>query len=235
MRVFSRYISVSMIGLLLISSQAMAAPLESMSHLNELAKAFVEKNTSLLPGDRLEVHLSQAANELKLAQCHGEINVSLPENTTSETPNTLNMKCTGPEAWQVYVPISTQIFTKVIVAKQPIPTNETIDDPMLTTAEVDKNQLYSGYYKDMSEVVGQVALANLPEGTVLNKRNTQRPILIHRNQNVSIIATHGAIMVKAEGIAKTDGALQDTIKVFNPSSKRYIDGIVMSGSTVEAL
>lgn len=235
MRVFSRLSSVSMIGLFLISSQGFSASLETLSHLNELAKSFVEKNTNLLPGERLDVHLSQTANELRLAECHGAINVSLPANTTTEAPNTLTMQCTGPEAWQVYVPISTQIFTKVIVAKQPIPNNETIDDPMLTTAEVDKSQLFSGYYKDLSEVVGQVAMANLPAGTVLNKRNTQRPILIHRNQAVSIIATHGAIMVKAEGIAKTDGVLQETIKVFNPSSKRYIDGIVMSSSSVEAL
>jgi flagella basal body P-ring formation protein FlgA len=223
------------LSLLCMHSLAHAQPTEPLTHLNELAKAFVVANTTLENGDRLEVQLSQGANELQVSPCSSTIDVSLPPNATFDHINTLVMHCTGPEAWQVYVPVTTHVFTKVLVAKQPIPSNEIIDEAMLTYGEQDKNQLYSGYFKDMNAVLGQVSSGTIATGSVLTKHNVSKPILIHQNQNVAIIAQKGAILVKAEGIAKSDGALNDTIKVYNPSSKRMIDGIVISGSSIEAL
>jgi flagella basal body P-ring formation protein FlgA len=223
------------LSLLCMHTLAFAQTSEPLTHLNELAKAFVTNNTPLENGDRLEVQLSQGANELQVEQCSNTIDVSLPPNATFDHINTLVMHCTGPEAWQVYVPVTTHVFTKVLVAKQPIPSNEVIDEAMLTYGEQDKNQLYSGYFKDMNAVLGQVSSGTIATGSVLTKHNVSKPILIHQNQNVAIIAQKGAILVKAEGIAKSDGALNDTIKVYNPSSKRMIDGIVISGSSIEAL
>ncbi len=220
---------------LFIQGLAIAQPIESLKHFDELARTFVTANTSLDAGDRLEVQLSQGANELRVEQCSSTIDVSLPPNATFDHINTLVMHCMGPEAWQVYVPVTTHVFTKVLVAKQPIPNNETIDEAMLTYGEQDKNQLYSGYFKDMNAVLGQMSSGTIATGSVLTKHNVSKPILIRQNQNVSIIAQKGAILVKAEGIAKSDGALNDTIKVYNPSSKRMIDGIVISGSSIEAL
>ncbi len=217
-----------------VTQGVFAQPLESIDTINALAKSFIEKNTPLDPGDRMEVHLSQAANNLQLARCSEAIDVSFPPNT-AEQPNTLTMHCTGPEAWQVYVPVSTVIFTKVIVAKQPIPSNEKIDQNMLTTAEMDKNQLFLGYYKEMKDVVGLVTSGGIASGSVINKRNATQPILIKRNQGVSIVAIKGSIMVRADGVAKEDGALNNSIKVFNPSSKRVLDAIVINSSTVQVL
>lgn len=222
-------------SLIMISGVAFASPIEKLDRLNELAKSFVVANTTLASDDRLEVQLSQGASELEISKCSSNIDVSLPPNATFDHINTLVMRCTGPEAWQVYVPVTTHVYTKVLVAKQPIPNNEVIDESMLTYSEQDKNELYSGYYKDMNAILGQVSTGTIATGSVLTKHNVSRPILIHQNQNVSIIAQKGAIMVKADGIAKNDGALNDTIKVYNPASKRMLDGIVLSGSSVEAL
>lgn len=219
---------------LCVTQGVYAQALESIDTINALAKSFIEKNTPLDPGDRMEVHLSQAANNLQLARCSEAIDVTLPPNS-SEQPSTLSMRCTGPEAWQVYVPVNTIIFTKVVVAKQPIPSNEKIDQNMLTTAEMDKNQLFLGYYKEMKDVVGLVTSGGIASGSVINKRNATQPILIKRNQGVSIVAIKGSIMVRAEGIAKEDGALNNSIKVFNPTSKKVLDGIVINSSTVQVL
>lgn len=219
---------------LCVAHSVYAQPLESIDTINALAKSFIEKNTPLDPGDRMEVHLGQAANNLQLTRCSEAIDVSVPANS-SEQPSTLTMRCTGPEAWQVYVPVSTVIFTKVVVTRQPIPSNEKIEQNMLTTAEMDKNQLFLGYYKEMKDVVGLVSTNGIASGSVINKRNATQPILIKRNQGVSIVAIKGSIMVRADGIAREDGALNNSIKVFNPSSKRVLDAIVINSSTVQVL
>lgn len=220
---------------LFITQTSIAYEPESALRLEELAKVFIAANTHLTSGDRLEVKLSQAANELQLQKCSTTIEVSLPPNASINQPNTLLMHCTGPEAWQVYVPVSSHVYTKVLVAKQPIPPHQIIDASLLDLAEMDRNQLFSGYFSDMNAVIGQVAAASIPTGTVLTSRNIQQPIIIHRNQVVSIIAEHGPIIVKASGVAKADGAIKDTIPVYNPSSKRTIEGLIKDASTVEAI
>lgn len=218
--------------LILFTSSAYAA-VETQAHLNELAKEFIQKNITLSEDETLEVKISDSGSHLQLAQCENPIQVSLPEGASSQQIQNIKMSCTGNIKWEVYVPVDTRILTKVIVAKQTIPARQVISEDMLDYALRDKNTLYSGYFKSPSEVVGQTPLSTILPGIVISRRNIQQPILINRNQSVSIVAKHGAIMVKAEGIAKTSGALNDTIKVLNPSSKRTIDAVVVNSNTVE--
>ncbi len=112
-------------------------------------------------------------------------------------------------------------MTKVVMAKETIPSKTEITADMVEVGYHDKNTLYNGYFKDPSEIEGKEPLMTLVTGTVLTKKNTRQPILINRNQAVSIISRHGHIMVRADGVAKTNGALNESIKVLNSSSKKY--------------
>lgn len=228
---------INALFLLLISScfstSIYAYNLEPISHLNELAKEYINKTIAVDKNDTLEVSLSPAANNLQVQRCEEAIQVSVPNQSSSSQINTLEMTCLGKVSWHIYVPVDVKILTNVLVAKETIPGREIITQDMITTAKYDKNQLYSGFYTDPKDIEGQVAINSITSGTVLTKKNIQSPILINRNQTVSIINRHGGIMVKAEGIAKSSGALNDVIKVMNPSSKRTIDAVVVSGSSVE--
>jgi flagella basal body P-ring formation protein FlgA len=143
------------------------------------------------------------------------------------------MTCSAQQSWHVYVPVSMKILTKVVVARETIPGKTLISEDMLDYAYRDKNTLYSGYFKETKDVVDQVPISTVVAGTALTRHNVQQPVIVNRNQAVTIISKHGHIMVSAEGIAKTEGALNDTIKVMNSSSKKTIDAIVTSGTTVE--
>lgn len=206
---------------------------ESIEHLNDLAKEFVQKNIALDMDETLEVKISNTNNQLNLAQCQQPIRVSLPAGTSSQQISTLEMTCAGDQAWHVYVPIDMKILTKVVIAKQTIPAKEIISEDMLDFAQYDKNSLFSGYYKQTKDLVGQTPSSTIVAGTVLNRKNVQPPILINRGQIVSIVSKRGTIMVKASGVAKSSGAFNDTIQVLNPSSKRLVEGVVVSSSTVE--
>ena len=226
-------VPLMMAMLLLGSTHASAIPLESVDHLNALAKAFVENTISVSPDDKLEVNTSQTSKNFTVAQCGVPITVNFPPNASQESASTVEMTCAGPQLWHIYVPIDIRIMTKVVVAKQPITAKETITEDMLDYAEYDKNRVFSGYYKNFSQIVGQEAVSMMAAGAIITKHSLQKPIVIHRNQNVAIVAKKGFIMVKADGIAKSDGGLDDMIKVFNPASKRTIDGIVVDSSTVD--
>lgn len=214
-------------------SAALSSPYETIDHLNTIATEFIQKNVELMPDEKIEMHLGQAAYDLHLSSCNTPISVSLPAESGGQKINTLEMTCSSQPSWHVYVPIDMKVLTKVIVAKENIPSKTVISEDMLDYAYHDKSQMYSGFFKEMKDVVSLVPTSNLVAGTVISKRNIQFPVIISRNQLVTIVAKSGNIMVTAQGIAKTDGALNDIIKVMNSSSKKTIDAVVTSGTTVE--
>lgn len=227
-------IQVILLSLLCLSSvSAIAGTYESYTHLNDIASDFIRKNIPANPDEQVSIRLGDAAYDLRLASCTSQINVSLPAESNGQKINTLEMTCSSQPSWHVYVPVDMKVLTRVVVAKENIPSKSTISEDMLDYAFRDKNTLYSGYFKDTKEIIDQESVSTLAAGSVLNKHLIRQPIIINRNQIVSIVSRHGHIMVSAEGVAKMDGALNDTIKVLNSSSKRTIDAVVTSSSTVE--
>lgn len=212
---------------------SIASPLESIDNLNSLVSDFIKDKVSLGEDERLEVKIGDTGTQLQLAQCDQPIDIKIPSGSSQQQISTLQMTCNGQQTWNVYVPINMKILTKVVVAKQTISGKEIISDDMLDFSEYDKNSLFSGYFKDKQEIIGQSPVTTMIAGTVITHKNIQKPILINRNQNVSIISRHGTILVKADGIAKSSGGFNDIIKVLNPSSKRMIDAAVISSSSVE--
>lgn len=219
----------------LVVANCHAGNYESAQHINELVNEYVMKNVSVDPDEKIEVKLGEAANDLRLAVCAVPIAINLPNGSAMQHITTLEMTCASTPSWHVYVPVDMKILTKVVAVKETIPAKMQITEDMLELSYHDKNLLYSGYFKDFNDVNGQVATSTLVPGTVLSKRNVQQPIIVNKNQSVSIVSRHGNIMVRAEGIAKTDGALNDTIKVLNSSSKRMVDAVVVSSSSVEVI
>lgn len=214
-------------------TSAYASQLESIERLSDAAKNFVRQNFNIEPGEQLEVSISSANNHIQVPQCADSIQVSYPSETNHDQISTVKMSCSNPQSWDIYVPVNIKLLTNVVVAKEPIPAKNKINAEMLDYAQADRNRLLSGYFKDVSQVAGQVATATIPAGTVISKHNIQPATVIHRNQNVTIVGRSGTILVKAEGIAKSDGGINDTIKVMNRTSKRLLDAIVIGGATVE--
>lgn len=57
--------------------------------------------------------------------------------------------------------------------------------------------------------------------------------LIHRGQQVTLIAGSGGFQVRMSAVAPSDGRLADRIRVQNLSSQRVVEGIVRSDNVVE--
>lgn len=214
------------------TSNLLAASYESYQSLNQLAVEFIQSHAQLGQDERTTIRLGNAVNDLRLAKCTTPITVNIPASSAEQQITTLEMTCSSQPSWHVYVPVDMKILTRVVVARETIPAKTIISEDMLDLAYRDKNVLYSGYFRNFSDISGQISMMTMIKGTVINHKNIQQPILINRNQNVTIESRHGHILIRAEGIAKSSGALNDTIKVLNPSSKRIVDAVVISSSTV---
>lgn len=217
------------------STPGFANPYEPIEHIKSVVKNFVVSNTEVNANETIDINVNQSSSQFQVPVCSREINAGLPMNGNKERISTVELTCDGAQPWRIFVPVDVQIYTKVITAKRTIPARETVMEEDIDYTLSNKNRLYTGYFTRKEDVVGNVTAHIITAGAVLTKKNLQLPILIHKNQAISLIAKSNAVVVTMTGIAKTEGALNTLIKVFNPSSKRTMDAIVIGPNQAQVV
>lgn len=227
---------VSLTALLIFHlTSSWAEPYQSSQDLKTTATQFVLQHIVTEAGETVDVQ-AQLDATLKLAACLTPVEAALPPNGTWSQVNAVQMTCRdGLHNWHMFVPVNVHINADVVVAKHLVPINQVITENDIDFAKLDRNHLYSGYFKNKSDVIGQVATQTLNPGAVLTKSNLQTATLVHRNQPIDLVSQTQGIQVTMRGVAKTEGGVNNSIKVYNPSSKRTLDAVVVSSNKVEVV
>lgn len=226
---------IGLICFISCSTLSFAQGFETFDHLQTIAKDFVMKSVSLQPDETVDVqvHLLDAAS--KLPHCSNNIEPSLPENSNREQITAVKLACSAPQPWQIFLPVTTQILTNVLVTTRAISPKDIITATDIEPQPYNKAQLIGGYFQDKSQVVGQEAALPIPAGVVLNEKNLRSPVLVRKGQAIRLMAENGPVTVSVTAIAKSDGRLNDTIKVINPSSQRMLDAVVTGENQAKVL
>lgn len=219
---------------LIFYSMLSYANYESIDNIKTVVNDFITSQVQVAPDEKLTVQINHLDSVAKLPACSQKIQAELTSNITKQI-TTVQVNCNSTPAWHVFVPVEIQVSLPVVVAKHNIIPHETITDDDLDFATYDKNRLFAGYFKTKSEVVNNVAAHLIMAGTVLSRKNIDLPVLVHRSQAVTIVATSNQVSVSMQGIAKSDGALNSSIKVINPSSKRELDAVVIGPNKAQIL
>ena len=192
-----------------------------MDQLQNLAKEFAMQNTPAATDETVNVVVSPIS--AAMPKCSNPVQATLPPNSNRDQITGIELSCNGTQSWQTLVPVNVEIYTKVVVAKQTILPKQVISEDDIDFATYDKNHLFASYFKNKDEVVGQVASHLLTPGTVFNRRNLQAPIVIHKNEIVSITAKNSVVSVTMQGIAKSDGAMNEAIKfIIHPQNAPWM-------------
>lgn len=208
---------------------------ESSADLEKLARDFIAANISLEPDETMEIAINRSDLPTQLSKCSTNIQVAFPREMSREKINALELTCNGEKSWQTFLPLDVQIYTKIVTAKSLILPDTNIHESDLDYSQMNINHLYNGYFKDKKEVLGFVASQTISAGTVITKKNTRRPQLVHRNQEVELVAKKNSIVVSMKGIAKSDGGLNDIIEAYNPSSKKTLQAVVVGSNRAEVV
>lgn len=223
------------IGLFSVSSYAAYYNYEPFNNLKRVAEDFVMKNIALNADETMDVHVVKLNTPLRVAMCSQPIEAAFPQNSNRERITAVELTCSGTNSWHMMMPVTVKINSNVLVAKRTISPSQVITEDDLDYAQHDRNTLFSGYFIKKEETIGQVASQTISPGTVLTKRNIQLPVLVHRNEAVEIIARSHSVVVSMKGIAKTDGSMNQSVKVYNPSSKRTLDALVVGTGKAEVV
>ncbi|MDR1741221.1 MAG: flagellar basal body P-ring formation chaperone FlgA [Synergistaceae bacterium] len=119
-----------------------------------------------------------------------------------------------------------------LILTRAVKKGEAIREADLTprTIKINKAGVYAW---QASDAVGRVPVKNLSQGSPLRLDSLTGAAVVQRGASVSIVMRSGGLTVKAKGEALEDGAIGDTIKVRNATSKHVVEAVVVANDAVE--
>jgi flagella basal body P-ring formation protein FlgA len=172
---------------------------------------------------------------LKLAACAVPLGVALPYASAGRARVTVEVTCSAPTPWRVFVPVLMQAFGPVVVAAHALPRDTVLSVNDLHVEEREINSLSRGHIAEPTQAVGLKLRRALPAGAPITPAVVATPAAIKRGQTVTVKAASQLISVAMTGTALEDGYIGQVIDVTNDSSGKRVQAIVRSARVVEVL
>lgn len=223
--------------LLVVASSLQAQPAsteayQSLSELQTLAENHVRTSVNAKVGT-LRVKAETLDPRLHLAACPAAIETFLPSGANLAARTTVGARCNvAAVQWTLYIGVNIETETPVLVLNHAV-----MRDAALTTNDVmvDVRRvpgLSTGYLTDVAQLQGYATRQNIAAGMVLTPAMLQPAVVIHRGQQVTVLANASGISVRAEAIALSDGTANSRIRVRNLSTAKELEAVVDSPSVV---
>jgi flagella basal body P-ring formation protein FlgA len=179
------------------------------------------------------VHAQNLDPRLRLAECDRPLSAAIAGDGQARAHSTVAVRCEGQVHWTVYLSVTIDSEFSVLVANRPL-----ARDTELVAADFDLMPrrlpgLTTDYVTKASMLSGQRLRQALASGQALSLEAITPSNLIHRGQQVTLVAGAGDFQVRMNAVALSDGRLADRIRVQNLSSQRVVEGIVRSDNVVE--
>jgi len=180
---------------------------------------------------RYSIDLNFLDSRLNLEPCQVPLNIETPQPLELGRSH-IKVACKDTSPWALNVPTDIHLFADVVVLNQPVSKDQVITESQLNLQRQDLADLRNGYYLKMEQVIGKQSKRALAGQTVLNSYLILPALMIHKGDKVMIIASKGAMSVKMQGEALSDGRQGRQIRVKNSRSERIIRATVVGPGEV---
>ncbi|NKN33182.1 flagellar basal body P-ring formation chaperone FlgA [Marichromatium bheemlicum] len=205
---------------------AYADEVESIERLRDTVATYLSAITQRSGTDEVEVEVGQLDARLRLARCARTPSASLAPGARTVGATTVNLRCTEPVPWSIFVPARVERYAQVLVVARPITRQQRLQAKDLRRERQALSSLSGGYFKELDAVIGMEARRALTPGQVLTSAHVAPRKLVERGQLVTIYSGSGGLMVRMSGEALEDGTAGQRIRVRNRSSRRIVEGYV---------
>jgi flagellar basal body P-ring formation protein FlgA len=220
-----------MLCALAASAQPQPEGIERPAAIRAAARKFVEAQLAHSAGiSSLEV--GALDDRLRLTRCARALHAQLPPGMTVQGRSTVGVGCDSPVHWMIYVPVTVERQIPVLVLRHPVQRGS-----LVTVADVGVEKrriegLGAAYLQSPAELEGRALRGTLAAGTTLTVEMFAPEAVVHRGQQVTLLAGSADIQVRALGRALEDAAAGARLKVENLSSLQVVEGVAQSSGIV---
>ena len=170
---------------------------------------------------KLDIKATPISNRLTFKQCSTPLQGKIVGDKI-KPKTSVKIYCEDLDNWDIYIRVRVQVLIPVVIAEK-----------SLSRGEVLSNNIKL-IYKPQSQVRGRVfSNPRVLQGARLKKNVTAKKSIRHRDicyvcegDKVTLNANKSGLVIKASGVALTDGNIGSSVKVKNSRTQRIVIGIV---------
>lgn len=220
------------LGLLtgLMAVHATGSALAAQQEPGAVAAAVRRAVASTVPATA-DITLGRVAGAQHMEACTEPLQVTV----TGQQPYLQAAAACPAPVWRLYVSVTVDAKTAVVVAARPIPAGQSIEDADLALRE-EPLSLYAGrkVFYQPGDVTGTIAVLTLSPGTIITGSAVQRPFIVQAGQIIMVDVINGAVDLTLDARADQAGRLGDRIMVTNLSSSKHFQAtLTASGAVVQ--
>lgn len=224
--------AVSLLCGVFVSFNLFADSLQALEDIEQQAYEYALKQARV-NYDNPQIAMDSLDNRLRLQSCEGALDVFSTKAVVELGNQTMGVKCAAPVAWTVYVPIKVRVFKLVLVASKPLSSNHLLKQGDIKLQQRDIGSLQYGYLSNPNLVIGQQLTSPISMGSVIKPNGLHAQNIVHRGEQIMLVAMAGQMEVRMSGTALADATLGQRVRVKNSTSKRIVEGIVGAPGIVE--
>lgn len=206
--------------------------IQSLDSIYGFVKETIEQN--LKTSAEYEINVLPLDNQLRLAECTQALEVFKSTEIVKAGRATLGIRCNAEKKWSIFVSAIIKVYENVIVLTRAVQRGDVITAQHLATEKRDVSKYRGDFLTEVGQVEGKQATRNLAAGFVLGAKSLVEPPMVRRKDKVTITSAQPGFAIQMSGIAMTDGAKGQLIRVKNESSGRIIGAVVIEPGLVQA-
>ncbi|MDW2642574.1 flagellar basal body P-ring formation chaperone FlgA [Citrobacter sp. HN-141] len=166
---------------------------------------------------------------------------SAPQITSSTSPlmaltrMNFSVSCPGSAGWQYNVAVRPDVSVPVVMPKSLIARDTVITADDLQLKKFNISNQREGLMTNMDEAIGLTSKRALQPGKPITRSELVQPVMVKRDQPVTIVSRMAGITASMPGVALKNGRKGDVIKIRNSSSQRIVSGVVDDVGVVTTL
>ena len=170
---------------------------------------------------------------LRLPACTLPLTAAAVDDGGLRARTVVAVRCTGARGWSLYVPVRVESDLPVLVALRPLPRDAT---PHIEDFRPERRRvpgLAAQFVADAAGLAGRRLRRPLAAGEVLAVEALAVAPVVHRGEQVMLLARSGTMEIRVAAVALADGRPDEHIRVQNLASQRVIEGVVRGAGLVE--
>jgi flagellar basal body P-ring formation protein FlgA len=211
---------------------ALAADIESVERILNTARTFAAATIGAATDQETRIEIGALDSRLQLTRCAHPPTAQLAPGARTEGHTTINVRCSDPVSWSLFVPARIERHLPVVVLERPLARQQVIRPEDVRLERQAVSTLTSGYFTEPEAVVGLASRRRLMPGQVLTSAHVTQNRIVKRGQEVTLFAARPGLVVRMKGVALEDGSEGARIRVRNSASKRVVEGYVEPSGAV---
>lgn len=198
--------------------------------LTETLDHYLRTQTQGLPG-KVSYSIGQLDSRTQLAPCN-VYEPFLPAGSRLWGKSTVGVRCLGPSAWTIYIPVQVNVSGTYLLTTRPMSAGQLLGAGDVVTRSGDLNALPANILTDLSQAVGRTLKNGISAGQPLRSEYVIAPWAVQQGQSVRLVSKGSGFSVSNEGKALNNAA-DGQIAQARTSAGQTVSGVARPGGIIE--